>query len=112
MKWYEYKAEVDDLHADAMNKETGSENVLAAEVTPGWWADKIITPGGNQGMIGKKPAFRGVLQLTYDDGTTQLLGTNTTDWLAGVAGPLKDSSLSIIPSNNNGIIGAIKVNCK
>lgn len=25
---------------------------------------------------------------------------------------LKDSSLSIIPSNNNGIIGAIKVNCK
>ncbi len=25
---------------------------------------------------------------------------------------LTDSSLSIIPSNNNGIIGAIKVNCK
>lgn len=25
---------------------------------------------------------------------------------------LKDSSLSIIPSNNNGVIGAIKVNCK
>ena len=25
---------------------------------------------------------------------------------------LKDSSLSIIPSNNNGIIGAIRVNCK
>lgn len=78
---------------DAMNKETGSENVLAAEVTPGWWADKIITPGGNQGMIGKKPAFRGVLQLTYDDGTTQLLGTNTTDWLAGVAGPVRHAAI-------------------
>lgn len=25
---------------------------------------------------------------------------------------LKDSSLSIIPVNNNGLIGAIKVNCR
>ena len=25
---------------------------------------------------------------------------------------IKDSSLSIIPSNNDGIIGAIKVNCR
>ena len=25
---------------------SGDENVLSAQVTPGWWADKIITPGG------------------------------------------------------------------
>jgi len=78
---------------DAIDTAAGGENVFAAEVTPGWWADKIITPGGNQGMIGKKPAFRGVLQLTYDDGTTECLGTNTTDWVAGVAGPVRHAAI-------------------
>ncbi len=29
---------------DAFNAKSGAENVLSAQVTPGWWADKIITP--------------------------------------------------------------------
>ncbi len=64
------------------------ENTFSAQVTPGWWADKIITLGGNDGMIGKKPAFRGVVELTYADGTKKLYGTNTQDWKSGVAGPV------------------------
>lgn len=36
---------------------SGDENVLSAQVTPGWWADKIITPGGHDGMIGKNVPF-------------------------------------------------------
>ena len=28
--------------------------MLSVQVTPGWWGDKIITPGGYDGMIGKK----------------------------------------------------------
>lgn len=32
----------------------GSENVLSAEVTPGWWANKMITPWGHKGFNGRK----------------------------------------------------------
>lgn len=66
----------------------GRTNWLAAQVTPGWWADKIITPSGSNGMYGQKCAFRGVLELTFSDGTMCLYGTNTKDWNAGIAGPV------------------------
>ena len=78
---------------DAMNTAAGAENVFSAEVTPGWWGDKIITPEGHEGYIGKKPAFRSVLQLTFDDGTVEYYGTNTSDWTAGVAGPVKHAAI-------------------
>lgn len=66
----------------------GSENVLSVQATPGWWADKIITPGGHDGMVGRKPAFRGVVELTYADGSKRLYGTDTASWRSGVAGPV------------------------
>ena len=71
----------------------GAVNVLSAQVTPGWWADKIVTPGGHDGMLGRKPAFRGVLELTYSDGTGQWFGTDTLVWKAGVGGPVKHASI-------------------
>ena len=78
---------------DAFNTETGAKNVLAAQVTPGWWADKIVTPSKHKGMVGRKCAFRGVLELTYDDGSKQLLGTDTDNWKAGIAGPVTHASI-------------------
>ncbi|MCI2107940.1 MAG: glycoside hydrolase family 78 protein [Bacteroidales bacterium] len=78
---------------DAFNAKAGAENVLSAQVTPGWWADKIITPGGYDGMIGKKCAFRGVLELTYSDGTKKLYGTDLDNWKAGIAGPVKHAAI-------------------
>ncbi len=77
----------------AMNTAAGAENTFSAQVTPGWWADKIITPGGHDGMIGKKPAFRGVLELTYTDGTKEYFGTDTENWKAGIAGPVKHAAI-------------------
>lgn len=78
---------------DAFNTAAGAENVLSAQLTPGWWADKIITPGGDIGMIGKKCAFRGVLELVYADGSRKYYGTDTDNWKAGVAGPVKHSAI-------------------
>ena len=78
---------------NAFRTDAGAENVLAAEVTPGWWADKIITPSGTEGMLGKKTAFRAVLELTYSDGTTQCLGTDLEHWKAGIAGPVQLASI-------------------
>ena len=71
----------------------GSMNTLAVQVTPGWWADKIITPAGSNGMYGQKCALRGVLELTFADGSTRRYGTNTTDWKAGIAGPVTHAAI-------------------
>jgi len=77
----------------AFKSSKGAENVLAVQVTPGWWADKVVTPSGHIGMIGQKCAFRGVLQLTYADGTTVVFGTDTENWKAGIAGPVTHAAI-------------------
>ena len=78
---------------DAFVTKANAENELAVQVTPGWWADKIITPGGHEGMIGKKVAFRGVVELTYADGTKKLYGTDLDNWKTGIAGPVKHAAI-------------------
>ena len=79
--------------SDAFVKKKGKTNILAAQVTPGWWADKIITPGDHEGMLGQKCAFRAVLELTFTDGTTQLYGTDTEHWQAEIAGPVTHAAI-------------------
>ena len=78
---------------DAFDTRKGAVNQLSAQVTPGWWGDKIVTPGGSQGMFGTKCAFRGVLRVTYKDGTVRLYGTDTDNWKAGIAGPVKHAAI-------------------
>ena len=78
---------------DAFRTGKGSVNTLAAQVTPGWWADKIVTTGDYKGMLGEKVAFRGVLELTYADGTKECFGTDTEHWKAGIAGPVKHAAI-------------------
>ena len=76
-----------------IDTKAGAQNVLAAEVTPGWWADKIITPGFYDPMLGSKCALRAVVELTYKDGTTELFGTDTENWKAGIAGPVTHAAI-------------------
>ena len=78
---------------DAVVKGAGKRNVFAAQVTPGWWADKIVTPGGHEGMVGRKCAFRSVIEYTYADGSTELVGTTGDNWRAGIAGPVKHAAI-------------------
>ncbi|MDE6512511.1 MAG: family 78 glycoside hydrolase catalytic domain, partial [Muribaculaceae bacterium] len=78
---------------EAISTRKNAENTFAVQVTPGWWGDKIITPAGHDGMIGKKVAFRGVLELTYSDGSKKYYGTNTCDWKAGTGGPVKHAAI-------------------
>lgn len=78
---------------DAFKCSKGAENQLAVQSSPGWWADKIITPHNAMGMIGKKTAFRGVLELTFSDGTKKVYGTNPDTWTAGIAGPVTHSGI-------------------
>ena len=78
---------------DIILRNRRAENLFAAEMTPGWWADKIVTFGGNDGMQGKKVAFRSVVELTYADGTKSLFGTDTEHWRAGICGPVKHAAI-------------------
>ncbi len=78
---------------DAFLTDAGEVNVISACMTPGWWADKIITPGGHEGMVGRKCAFRCVLELTYSDGSTESFGTGPDTWKAGIAGPVTHASI-------------------
>ncbi|WP_302591577.1 family 78 glycoside hydrolase catalytic domain [uncultured Muribaculum sp.] len=78
---------------DAISGKAGEKNVFAVQVTPGWWADKIVTRGGQEGMTGRKTAFRGVLELTYTDGSKAYFGSNTGSWKAGIAGPVKHAAI-------------------
>ena len=55
---------------DAMRRGAGEANILAAEVSAGWWRDKIVSPRERKGFVGRKSAFRGVLEVEYADGTT------------------------------------------
>ena len=77
----------------ALNCEAGAENQLSAQVTPGWWADKIVTTGDMNTMQGLKCAFRGVVELTYSDGSVERLGTDTEHWMAGIAGPVTHAGI-------------------
>ena len=78
---------------DAFRCAKGEANVLAAEVSAGWWRDKVVTPTGHKGFVGRKSAFRGVLELRFADGSTRRFGTNTNDWRAGIAGPVTQASI-------------------
>ena len=96
----------------------GETNVLAAAVSAGWWRDKILTPlgtpdllstnglyrlpptwcrdkmvPGRRGFIGRKSAFRGVLDVRSADGATRRVGTDTAHWKAGIAGPVTLASI-------------------
>ena len=71
----------------------GQTNRLAVQVTPGWWADKIVTPWGHEGMVGRKCAFRGVIELTLADGSTRRLCTDTISWRAAIAGPVTHAGI-------------------
>ena len=78
---------------ETFNTAAGGVNTLSAQVTPGWWADYIITPPNYDGMWGKKCAFRGVLELTFADGSTKFYGTDLESWKAGIAGPVKHAAI-------------------
>ena len=93
--------------SDVLKKGKDAVNQLSAQVTPGWWGDKIVTPSGHKGMIGRKCAFRSVLELSYADGTKECFGTDTLQWKAGIAGPVLPET-AVGASSPSGAAGTIR----
>ncbi len=65
----------------------GARNVFAAEVSAGWWRDKIVN------YAGRKSAFRGVVEVVYADGSRARYGTQPGIWRAGVAGRVRHAGI-------------------
>ena len=65
----------------------GEANDFGAEVSSGWWRDMIVA------YAGEKSAFRGVVEFTYEDGTTELVGTKASEWKGAVAGPVTHAGI-------------------
>ncbi|MGN0853535.1 MAG: family 78 glycoside hydrolase catalytic domain [Kiritimatiellia bacterium] len=64
-----------------MKTGAGDANVFSAQVSSGWWRDKIVN------FFGRKSAFRAQLVLRYADGTERRIGTDTS-WLSATTGPV------------------------
>ena len=78
---------------ELFRKGAGEANTLAAEVSAGWWRDKIVSEQGRDGFAGRKSAFRGVLELTFADGSRRLCGTDAASWRAGTAGSVTHAAI-------------------
>ena len=64
------------------------DNAIGAELTSGWWSGGIA-----HGMYGSKPvAFRGMLILTYKDGSEQTIATDTS-WSSNTNGALRKGDI-------------------
>ena len=68
-------------------------NTLAAEVSAGWWRDKIVSPSGKKGFVGKKSAFRGELEIVYSDGRRETISTDAESWRCGIAGSVTHAAI-------------------
>ena len=80
--------------AGLLDASEGGVNVFAAEVSSGWWRDKICTsPNDGGGFFGRKSAFRGVIELVFADGSRRLYGTDEKTWKAGTSGPVTHAGI-------------------
>lgn len=68
------------------DKSRGAKNILGAQVSSGWWRDKII------GYAGKKSALRAVLTIRYADGSQRLVPTDLS-WGATSGGPVRRAGI-------------------
>ncbi len=76
-----------------LGRKAGDKNVLAAEVSAGWWRDKIVTHFRKKGFSGRKSAFWGMLEIMYSDGSRETVATGVDGWRCGVAGAVTHAGI-------------------
>ena len=76
-----------------LDRKASAANTLAAEVSAGWWRDKIVTPLEHVGFLGRKSAFRGELEIVYAGGGREVIATDAENWRCGVAGSVTHAAI-------------------
>ena len=74
--WTDYKKRLNYQAYDVTSMVKSGQNVIAAQIANGWYAGHL----GNGGFqeYGKVPALLTQLQLTYADGSTEIVSTDST----------------------------------
>ena len=85
--WTDYPTRTQYQAYDVTSLVSEGENVLAAVVADGWFSGHVAMIGRN--IYGKRPALLAQLELTYEDGTMQVVASGSGmraahgAWLAG-----------------------------
>ncbi|KAK4118130.1 glycoside hydrolase family 78 protein [Parathielavia appendiculata] len=73
-----------------LHKSPGT-NVIGVRVAEGWFCGRLGWGGGFRNLWGERPALLAQLEITYDDGTTDTIGTDSS-WTAS-RGPTVSAEL-------------------
>ncbi|SDO70912.1 Ig-like domain (group 3) [Nakamurella panacisegetis] len=76
----DYRDRIYYQSSDVASQLRTGPNTIGAQLAPGWYAGNVAWFGPNQ--FGNSPAFWAQLMITYDDGTTQQIKTDST-WSSG-----------------------------
>lgn len=65
---------------DVTDKIKAGDNALGVILASGWWSDAQTFTLGNYNYYGDKESFLGKLVITYTDGTSETIVTDTASW--------------------------------
>ncbi|KAG4438047.1 hypothetical protein IFR05_006461 [Cadophora sp. M221] len=85
--WTAYKCHLNYQTFDVTSLIKEGDNVIGAEVGEGWFSGRLGFNGGWRCIYGDKLAVLAQLEITFDDGEVELLGTDKT-WKTSVGGIL------------------------
>jgi alpha-L-rhamnosidase len=85
--WTTYDHRLQYQTYDITSALTIGENCLGARVAEGWFCGRIGFEGGHRNIWGKHPALMAQLEITYNDGHKELIGTDDS-WLV-TDGPIQ-----------------------
>lgn len=70
------------------------ENAMGAMLAEGWWSG-LLSFGSIWNHFGDRQSLLAKLEISYADGTKELITSNNTDWKYYSEGPIKYSSLDL-----------------
>jgi len=62
-------------------------NCIGVRIAEGWFCGRLVPGGGRRNIWGTHPALMAQLEITYDDGTSEMIGTDESWW--STAGPTR-----------------------
>ncbi len=73
---------------DVTNLVKAGKNTWGTILAEGWWSGNITYSGENWNFFGDRSSFIGNLEITYSDGTTEIIPTKPGNWKSFSDGPI------------------------
>lgn len=77
---------------DVTDKITSDVNAFGAILSEGWWSGNITYRGENWNYFGDRQSLLAKVVITYEDGSTQVVTTNSQEWKYYNDGPVRYGS--------------------